>query len=144
MDLDGGGVTLGFPSSGSGFFDYGVPIPDGTDLIIVCPGDPLDEISEVHFGFGTPSDPDGNGVADNATQIGRRIGSVIIPAPVPFNPPADICRPADDCAPPTWLQFYDLGDFGVDKPFPANFFLAINDTSGDLDINSVEIVAAGG
>lgn len=59
-DLDGGGVTLRFCDSLEAF-DYGVPIPAGTGLILVGVIVQNDRPTSVSFGYGIPTDTNGDG-----------------------------------------------------------------------------------
>jgi len=141
-DLDGGGATYHFDSIPSRF-EFGLDLPDDVDVILISPREPdgpgsdPDVLETVLFGYGTPIDTDGDGVADNTLGVGVRIGADQNHADAPWLLAGTAAN----------LQYYDLDENFVG--LTEDFFLAIDDTSspgnmfgqrGDLDLDAIFVI----
>ena len=143
-DLDGGGATLGIPSGPFGSVDLPFTLNAAADLILFggtkTIGDinpPPDQLQQVMFGYGTPVDGNGDGVADNTTGVGSLIQHETF-----------VVFPWVNSGEGQNVLIYDL-DGNYSGP-ATDLFFAFDDISlinidplrrGDLDIDALMLVA---
>lgn len=133
-DLNGGAATVRIGEDIVSF-DYGVPVPAGTDLIVIESGgnpDPTnDPLPTVAFGYADDLvDSNKDGLPENSFASAVLLDWVFLGAPV-----WDLSYPAR-------LHFFDLDH--ASQPFTGlspSFFVVVDDPpGGDLDLDAVQVI----
>lgn len=129
VDLDGGATTLRFADSATAFDYDGLVAPGGADLIVTDVV-ALEAPTAVFFGYGNPTDGNGDGIADSVAGTASLLSLVSVNSP-------------------SWTSFGSVSvgfyDFDTSAGFlgiTSDFFVVIDD-AGDFDLDSVQIIGSG-